>query len=226
VSLQVTSTKGILALIVHEGVVPGYYLDSRKIPTWGIGHTAAAGYPNPKDMGRGMPANLDQALQQVFQVFVKDLAKYEADVRAAVKTPLAQHEFDALVSFHYNTGAIARATLTKHLNAGEKRKAGEAFLNWLKPAEIADRRKAEQKLFLTGEYPKGEAIVWGVTVGGQVIWKPQRKLNQHQILHLMGREDPVAALGFSTLEPAQNTGLLGWFLEKVFGLTVTKQGAK
>jgi GH24 family phage-related lysozyme (muramidase) len=53
-----------------------------------------------------------------------------------VKVPLAPHEFDALVSFHYNTGGIAKAALTRHLNAGNRVAAADAFLNWRRPASI------------------------------------------------------------------------------------------
>ena len=38
-----TSDRGLLALIRHEGVVPGPYLDVKGVWTFGIGHTAARG---------------------------------------------------------------------------------------------------------------------------------------------------------------------------------------
>ena len=42
-----------------------------------------------------------------------DLARYAAEVaRALGNAPTTQHQFDALVSFHYNTGAIAKAAKT------------------------------------------------------------------------------------------------------------------
>ena len=41
--------------------------------------------------------------------------------------PLAPHEFDALVSFHYNTGAIARAALTGAFNAGDRAKSSRSL---------------------------------------------------------------------------------------------------
>ena len=41
------TNRGLLALARHEGIVPGPYLDVRKIWTFGIGHTAAAGPPDP-----------------------------------------------------------------------------------------------------------------------------------------------------------------------------------
>ncbi|UHD43893.1 glycoside hydrolase family protein [Aureimonas altamirensis] len=68
------------------------------------------------------------------------MAKYEADVLRAVKAPLSQTQFDALVSYHYNTGDVAKANLTKQLNAGDYAGAAEAFMGWSKPAEIIPRR--------------------------------------------------------------------------------------
>src|SRR5690606_34095916 len=102
------------------GVVPGPYLDVKDVWTFGIGHTAAAGPPDPARMERGMPTDLDAGIREAFRVFRADLATYEAEVLRAVKVPLAPHEFDALVSFHYNTGGISKAALTRHLNAGNR----------------------------------------------------------------------------------------------------------
>jgi lysozyme len=115
-----TSDRGLMALIRHEGIVPGPYLDVKGVWTFGIGHTRAAGSPDPAHMPRGMPADLDSGTREAFRIFRADLARYEAEVLRAVKVPLEPHEFDALVSFHYNTGGIARATLTKALNAGDR----------------------------------------------------------------------------------------------------------
>ena len=92
-----TSDRGLLALIRHEGVVPGPYLDVKDVWTFGIGHTAAAGPPDPARMPRGMPAHLDAGIREAFRMFRADLAAYEAEVRRAVKVPLEPHEFDALV---------------------------------------------------------------------------------------------------------------------------------
>lgn len=162
-----TSKEGLMALIGYEGIVTGPYLDSKKVPTIGIGHTAAAGWPDPKTYTG------DLTVSEAFALFRKDVAKYEAAVNQAVKVPLKQHEFDALVLFHYNTGAIAKATLTKSLNAGDKALAAKQFMNWTKPPEITARRAAERDLFVTGKYPapfanvypaKNNKVLWGSAV--------------------------------------------------------------
>ncbi|MFN3616257.1 MAG: lysozyme, partial [Rubrimonas sp.] len=178
--------RGLLALVRHEGIVPGPYLDVKQVWTFGIGHTAAAGPPDPARMPRGMPADLDTGIREAFRLFRTDLAAYEAEVRRAVKVPLEPHEFDALVSFHYNTGAIARATLTKALNAGNCVAAAEAFLNWRRPASIIPRREAERDLFRKGRYPGGTIPVWAVDRGGRVDFsRPIRRISETEALALL-----------------------------------------
>ena len=181
-----TSDRGLLALIRHEGVVPGPYLDVKDIWTFGIGHTAAAGPPDPARMPRGMPADLDAGIREAFRLFRTDLAAYEAEVLSAVKVPLEPHEFDALVSFHYNTGGIAKAALTKALNVGNRAAAAAAFMGWLKPAAIRSRREAERDLFAKGSYPNGTIPVWSVDRNGRVDFsRPIRRLSEAEALALL-----------------------------------------
>ena len=178
--------RGLLALVRHEGLVPGPYLDMKQVWSFGIGHTAAAGPPDPARMARGMPADHDAGIREAFKVFRTDLAAYEAAVRRAVTVPLAPHEFDALVSFHYITGGIARAALTKHLNAGNRVAAAEAFMGWLKPAAIRSRRETERDLFDEGRYPTGTIPVWSVDRNGRVDFsRPIRRLSETEALALL-----------------------------------------
>jgi lysozyme len=187
------SDRGLLALIRHEGIVPGPYLDVNGVWTSGIGHTAAAGPPDPAAMTRGMPADPDAGILEAFAILRADITRYEADVLRAVRVPLASHEFDALVSFHFNTGGIARAALMRHLNAGDREAAAAAFLNWHRPAAIIPRRKAERDLFRHGRYPAGTIPVWGVDGGGRVDFsRPVRRLSEADALALM-RPPPTPA---------------------------------
>ena len=223
-----TSDKGIAALVLHEGIVPAPYLDSKGIWTFGVGHTAAAGAPIPGTMPRGMPTDLDAALAQVFAVFASDLAKYEAAVTDAIKVPVSQHEFDALVSFHYNTGAIARAALTGLLNKGDRSAAATAFMGWSKPAEIIDRRRAEQKLFRDGIYPTGSLTVWNAAETGKVVWRPAKTISQveavDKIRAAMGAvtapqiETPAAASARPVLRRG-STGPAVGDMQRLLGIT-------
>lgn len=184
--------RGLMALARHEGVVPGPYRDATGNWTFGIGHTAAAGPPDPALMLRGMPDDLDAGIREAFRLFRTDLAAYEADVRRAVTVPLEAHEFDALVSFHYNTGRIARAALTRHLNAGNRVAAADAFLNWRKPASVIPRREAERDLFRFGRYPDGAIPVWSVDAQGRVVSsRPIRSVTETEALDLLRPAKPA-----------------------------------
>lgn len=149
------SPKGVLEIAEHEGLVLGPYLDSVGVWTDGVGHTAAAGGLNPATASkvdtRGWSEDRvrDQMLKALRQ-FDTDLDNYEGRVNGAVKVALKQYQFDALVSFDFNTGGIYKAQLTAAINRGDMR--GDGFMGWLKPKEIIKRRKAEQALFRNGNY--------------------------------------------------------------------------
>jgi GH24 family phage-related lysozyme (muramidase) len=82
-----------------------------------------------------------------------DLARYSAEVAAAIgQSPTTQAQFDALVSFHYNTGAIARATLTTRHNDGDYTSAKAEFARWNQAGGrvlngLIARRAAEARLY-------------------------------------------------------------------------------
>ncbi len=83
-----------------------------------------------------------------------DLVRYADDVaRALGQAATTQDQFDALVSFHYNTGAVGRATLTKRHIAGDYAGAAREFARWNKAAGqtlkgLSRRRAAEAALYL------------------------------------------------------------------------------
>jgi GH24 family phage-related lysozyme (muramidase) len=83
----------------------------------------------------------------------EDLAAYAAEVAAAIGGALTtQNQFDALVSFHYNTGAIARATLTQRHIAGDHAGAAREFARWNRAGGrvmqgLVRRRAAEAELY-------------------------------------------------------------------------------
>lgn len=87
----------------------------------------------------------------------RDLARFAADVTRAIGNALTtQGQFDAMVSFHYNTGAIARATLTRLHKAGDFVGAAAEFAKWNKAAGkvlpgLTRRRLAEAALYGSGK---------------------------------------------------------------------------
>ena len=166
------SDAGAKELIGHEAIVQTRYLDSVGVWTIGVGHTKAAGPPDPKTYTGTMP------LDEVLELFAKDVRAYVKDVNAALKVKVTQAEFDALVSFHYNTGAIARAALTKSINAGDKKSAAAQFLSWKKPASIMPRRRKEQKLFAEGVYSNGgKATLYPATAAGKIQWSKGKRVS-------------------------------------------------
>jgi lysozyme len=83
-----------------------------------------------------------------------DVSEAEFGVMTAIHTPLTQNQFDALVSFQYNTGALGRSTLKDLLNAGDISGAADQFPRWNKSkgmvlAGLTKRREDERRLFLT-----------------------------------------------------------------------------
>src|SRR5690606_25121661 len=130
-------------------------------------------------------------VSEALGLFRHDIMKYEAGVNTAVKVPLAQHEFDALVSFHYNTGAIGRASFVKKLNAGDRAGALRGIMDWRKPAEIIKRRTAERDLFKTGSYPAPVAMLYPATADGRVQWREGRKIDLEAAL--AAPQQPVSA---------------------------------
>lgn len=86
----------------------------------------------------------------------RDLARFAAEVsRALGDAPASQGQFDALVSFHYNTGAIARATLTRLHRAGRHAEAEAEFGKWVHAGGkrlrgLVRRRAAEAALYRSG----------------------------------------------------------------------------
>jgi lysozyme len=177
------SDRGLCELAGHEGIVPYPYFDSVGVLTAGIGHTASAGPPDPKTLPRGE----EIPLEDVLAIFRRDVARVEARVNDAVKVPLAQHEFDALVSFDFNTGGIYRAKLTKHLNRGDRKAAAAAFMGWTRPAEIIPRRQKEQALFRDGTYGDGHATVYQASASGNVLWSTGKRVSVLDILRGSGR---------------------------------------
>lgn len=83
-----------------------------------------------------------------------DLARYAAEVNAALgDAETTQAQFDAMVSFHYNTGAIGRATLTRKHKAGDFAGAAREFARWNRAEGremkgLTRRRTAEARLYL------------------------------------------------------------------------------
>lgn len=132
------SAAGVTALITREGKKNKAYKDTKGIWTIGVGHT-----------GPEVHEGLVWFDSDIVQAFTKDVGWAE-DAVNAVKQPLNQNMFDALVSFVFNIGstAFAKSTMKKLLDAGDYKAASEQFDQWHKPPEIIGRRDSEKAQFL------------------------------------------------------------------------------
>jgi lysozyme len=138
-----TSPEGRKAIAVREGNILTAYHDTVGVITIGVGHTSAAG---PPIVTPGMKITAEQS----DEILSRDLVSVENDVNSAVKVPLTQNQFDALVSFVFNIGGTAfrNSTLLRKLNAKDYAGAADQFLVWVKQKELTGRRKAERAQFL------------------------------------------------------------------------------
>lgn len=164
------SREGAMELIGHEAIVLTRYLDSVGVWTIGVGHTKHAGLPDPETYLGTL------TVKDAYDLFLLDVQKYVNAVNAALKVKVTQTQFDALVSFHFNTGAIGRASLVRKLNEGDIAGAAKGFDAWNKPPEIIDRRNKERDLFALGRYSnRGMANIYPATPQGRIEWgKPKR----------------------------------------------------
>lgn len=149
--------RALIELVSHEGIVLEAYKDSKGIWTWGIGVTNASGHRVERYIDN------PQSIAKVMEIFKWLLeTRYLPDVLEAFEgVQLNEHELAAAVSFHYNTGAIGRASWVKSFKEGKRIQARREFLQWRKPPEIFDRRKKESALFFDGLWSNnGKATVY------------------------------------------------------------------
>lgn len=169
------SKLGLAEIVSYEGIVLSPYYDTQRVLTFGIGHTRFSGKPRPEDL----PMGVDQPLDFIFNLFQEKIKSYVKEVNSALGVVVTQPQFDALVSFHYNTGAIKRATLTRFLNEGQdKHVIAHAFMMWTKNKELIPRRTAEARLFEYGVYKHhGEATVYQANIHGKIMYSTAKQIN-------------------------------------------------
>jgi hypothetical protein len=138
-----------------------------------------------------MPKDETMSMGAIMGLFQDDMDAFADDVNRAISVNLKQHEFDALCSFHYNTGGIFRANITKHVNAGRMTSAYHAFMAWRRPPEIIQRRIAEQHLFKDAVYSKrGWASVYSTDGKGHVVWRSRQSVDVAVLFDLEDQPAP------------------------------------
>lgn len=198
-----TSSNGLALIEKYEGLILQSYDDANDhivqtggsqqgTLTIGYGHTSAAGAPK---VFAGMKITKEQANT----ILANDLQKVEADVTRLVKVPLNQNQFDALVSFHFNTGSLGKSTTLKKLNAGDVQGAAEGLMMYTRgrvngqliPMKgLVTRRNEEKALFLkkgsAPSVPTGSGTATGAVVGGGFIYTYWHAFLNHWVLYSLG----------------------------------------
>jgi lysozyme len=127
-----------------EGLELSAYQDQGGVWTIGYGHT-----------GPNVHGGLTITEEQAEQLLESDIAAAVTCVNRAVKAPIEQHHFDALVDFVFNLGptSLLTSTLLRHVNAGRFAEAAQQFLLWdhckgVVVPGLLRRRHAEMEMFL------------------------------------------------------------------------------
>ena len=108
--------------------------------------------------GKGILQNTIWTEQQAEDALKEAMVERERDLLAAVKVPLTQYQFDALIDFIYNLGIgrFKKSTLLKKLNKGDYAGAANQFQLWnledgVPLLGLIRRREAEKQWFLRTE---------------------------------------------------------------------------
>jgi lysozyme len=147
--LLTISRYGLLMIKRFEGVRLKAYRDTNGLWTIGCGHLLPVGQDYH---------DLEWAQAQVAEQLLADTSGTQASVRRAVKVPLSQPQFDALVSLVFNIGsghfigtdATKPSTVLTRLNQKDYYGAAEAFLLWKDKGILLPRRQEERAVFLYG----------------------------------------------------------------------------
>lgn len=147
-----TSERGRAFITDWEGKHLKAYKDTAGIWTVGVGHTGP-------EVREGLLIT-DKHCDQLLRV---DLFEAEREIFECVRVPLSQTEFDALVSWEFNTGALRKSTLLKRLNAQRYDLVDNEMRRWNKAVNaktgtkgpvrgLTARRLSESELWSTGDY--------------------------------------------------------------------------
>jgi len=130
-----------------EGLSLTPYLCSAKVPTIGYGNTY---YPNGKKV-----TLLDSPItkEYAFEIYKEVADRFAKKVNTMLKVEVTQNQFNALVSFNYNTGALSPSTLLKKVNSNPNDKTIQAeFKKWVRAGDkvvkgLVIRRQKESEVY-------------------------------------------------------------------------------
>lgn len=141
-------TQNGVDLIKHfEGLYLKAYNDGGGVITIGYGHTGLKHNDGTVYLGRRITE------QEAEDLLRYDMNVFERRVVSLVTVPLNDDEFDALVSFDFNTGGLDKSTLLRKLNKEDRLGSADELMRWTKDngkvlVGLVRRRKSERLLFL------------------------------------------------------------------------------
>ena len=159
------SDEGLKLLKHHEGFRKKPYLCAAKIWTIGYGHSLYADQmripSTPEGMARrkAFPLRPEDnrvwSVEEIGELLVKDVVRFERAVERFISVPLRQCEFDALISATYNLGPgwLQRSQVRQKINRGDKKGAMESLLKYNKGGGVVlrglDRRRKDEVALFT-----------------------------------------------------------------------------
>lgn len=191
-----TSPEGIAFLERHEGVVLKAYRDPVGIWTIGAGLTRASGVVAPR---AGMVITRKDASRLLLLALERN---YETAVAEAMPDA-TQQEFDGGVSFHFNTGAIGRASWVKSWRRRDWPGVQVNILKWRKGGGkvlpgLERRRREEFALIRRGDYGAPVAHRPGSKMAREVVAiSPEENAQIREALVKLGYEDNPNPIGIS-----------------------------
>ena len=136
------SQEGLALIKKFEGCELKAYHCAAGVPTIGYGST------------HGVTMDMEITQEEADELLMDDVHKFEEAVTRAVKVPLEQHQYDALVSWTFNLGPsnLSSSTMLRVLNEGNYDEVPAQIKRWNKAGGkvlqgLIRRREAEALLF-------------------------------------------------------------------------------
>ena len=136
------SQEGLALIKKFEGCELKAYHCAAGVPTIGYGST------------HGVSMDMEITQEEADELLMEDVAKFEEAVTRAVKVPLSQNQYDAIVSWTFNLGPsnLNASTMLKVLNKGDYEDVPAQIKRWNKASGqvlegLTRRREAEALLF-------------------------------------------------------------------------------
>ena len=145
-----TSQRGLELIKAYEGVRLKPYRDCVGLYTVGVGHLIGDGTVLPDSWNRTF------TIEEVNELLVADVRKFELGLARYVNVELSQNQFDAIIDYCFNLGlgTFQRSSVRQAINRRDKTGVIRNLLRYNKAGgkvvpQLDNRRKAEALLFLS-----------------------------------------------------------------------------